>query len=60
MHLGSYQIDGRAANLSASRLKRQDSNLIVIESIGAAAAFKWAYDERFAGAWLRREAIDVF
>jgi phosphatidylserine/phosphatidylglycerophosphate/cardiolipin synthase-like enzyme len=37
MHLKSYQIDGRllrtgAANFSASGLKRQDNDLIVIES----------------------------
>ena len=36
MHLKSYQIDGRmlrsgAANFSASGLKRQDNDLIVIE-----------------------------
>ena len=45
MHLKSYQIDGRllrtgAANFSASGLKRQDNDLIVIESPGAAASFK--------------------
>jgi phosphatidylserine/phosphatidylglycerophosphate/cardiolipin synthase-like enzyme len=39
MHLKSYQIDGRllrtgAANFSASGLKRQDNDLIVIESAG--------------------------
>jgi phosphatidylserine/phosphatidylglycerophosphate/cardiolipin synthase-like enzyme len=44
MHLKSYQIDGRllrtgAANFSASGLKRQDNDLIVIESAEAAAAF---------------------
>jgi phosphatidylserine/phosphatidylglycerophosphate/cardiolipin synthase-like enzyme len=43
MHLKSYQIDGRAlrtgaANFSASGLKRQDNDLIVIESRGAAAS----------------------
>jgi hypothetical protein len=32
----------------ASGLKRQDSDLIVIESSGAAAAFKRAFDARFA------------
>jgi phosphatidylserine/phosphatidylglycerophosphate/cardiolipin synthase-like enzyme len=42
MHLKSYQIDGRllrtgAANFSASGLKRQDNDLIVIESATAAA-----------------------
>jgi phosphatidylserine/phosphatidylglycerophosphate/cardiolipin synthase-like enzyme len=45
MHLKSYQIDGRllrtgAANFSASGLKRQDNDLIVIESAEAAASFK--------------------
>lgn len=53
MHLKSYQIDGRmlrtgAANFSASGLKRQDNDLIVIEST-TAAAFKRNFDERFAG-----------
>ena len=53
MHLKSYQIDGRllrtgAANFSASGLKRQDNDLIVIESTEAAAAFRRAFDERFA------------
>ena len=53
MHLKSYQIDGRllrtgAANFSASGLKRQDNDLIVIESAGAAATFKRVFDARFA------------
>ena len=53
MHLKSYQIDGRllrtgAANFSASGLKRQDNDLIVIESAGAAASFKRNFDARFA------------
>jgi phosphatidylserine/phosphatidylglycerophosphate/cardiolipin synthase-like enzyme len=53
MHLKSYQIDRRllrtgAANFSASGLKRQDNDLIVIESADAAAAFKRAFDARFA------------
>jgi phosphatidylserine/phosphatidylglycerophosphate/cardiolipin synthase-like enzyme len=44
MHLKSYQIDGGilrtgAANFSASGLKREDNDLIVIESVEAAAAF---------------------
>jgi hypothetical protein len=53
--LKSYQIDGRvlrtgAANFFASGLKRQDNDLIVIviESGGAAGAFKRAFDARFA------------
>ena len=53
MHLKCYQIDGRllrtgAANFSASGLKRQDNDLIVIESAGAAASFKRNFDARFA------------
>jgi phosphatidylserine/phosphatidylglycerophosphate/cardiolipin synthase-like enzyme len=48
----SYQIDGRmlragAANFSASGLKRQDNDLIIIESAEAAAAFRRAFDARF-------------
>jgi hypothetical protein len=37
-----------AANFSASGLKRQDKDLIVIESAEAAQAFKHAFDARFA------------
>ena len=53
MHLESYEIDGRllrtgAANSSASGLKRQDNDLIVIESAEAAAAFKRNFEARFA------------
>ncbi len=53
MHLKSYEIDGRllrtgAANFSASGLKRQDNDLIVIESTDAAAAFKHNFEARFA------------
>jgi len=53
MHLKSYQIDGRllrtgAANFSATGLKRQDNDLGVIENAEAAAAFKRAFDARFA------------
>ncbi len=53
MHLKSYQIDGRllrtgAPNFSASGLKRQDNDLIVIEYADAAAVFKRAFDARFA------------
>jgi phosphatidylserine/phosphatidylglycerophosphate/cardiolipin synthase-like enzyme len=52
MHLKSYQIDGRllrtgAANFSASGLKRQDNDLVVIESAEAAAEFKRTFDARF-------------
>jgi phosphatidylserine/phosphatidylglycerophosphate/cardiolipin synthase-like enzyme len=53
MHLKSYQIDGRllrtgAANFSASGLKRQDNDLIVIESPGAAVSFKRNFEARYA------------
>jgi hypothetical protein len=51
--LESYEIDERllrtgAANFSASGLKRQDNDLIVIENAGAAAASKRAFDARYA------------
>ncbi len=70
MHLKSYQIDGRvlrtgAANFSASGLKRQDNDLIVIENPAAAAAFRRRFEEIFAGseplpleADARRDALD--
>jgi phosphatidylserine/phosphatidylglycerophosphate/cardiolipin synthase-like enzyme len=50
--LKSYEIDGRllrtgAANFSASGLKRQDNDLIIIESAEAAAAFKHNFEARF-------------
>ncbi len=53
MHLKSYEIDGRvlrtgAANFSASGEKRQDNDLIVIESAEAAAAFRREFDAIFA------------
>jgi phosphatidylserine/phosphatidylglycerophosphate/cardiolipin synthase-like enzyme len=53
MHLKSYQIDGRvlrtgAANFSASGLKRQDNDLVVIESAAAAASYKRNFEARFA------------
>lgn len=52
MHLKSYEIDGRllragAANFSASGLKRQDNDLIVIESAQAARAFKREFETMF-------------
>ena len=55
MHFKSYQIDGRllrtgAANFSASGLKRQDNELIVIESTEAAAVFKYNFEARFGRA----------
>jgi phosphatidylserine/phosphatidylglycerophosphate/cardiolipin synthase-like enzyme len=53
MHLKSYGIDGRvlhtgAANFSASGLKRQDNDSVVIETAQAASAFKRMFDARFA------------
>lgn len=53
MHLKSYQIDGRwlrtgAANFSASGLKRQDNDLLILESQGAAQAFERRFDAIFA------------
>jgi len=52
MHLKSYQIDGRvlrtgAANFSASGLKRQDNDLIVIVDTQAAAKFMHGFELRF-------------
>ncbi|MGH6863594.1 MAG: phospholipase D-like domain-containing protein [Methylocella sp.] len=53
MHLKSYQIDGRwlrtgAANFSASGLKRQDNDLLVIDSQAAVEVFKRRFDAIFA------------
>jgi phosphatidylserine/phosphatidylglycerophosphate/cardiolipin synthase-like enzyme len=53
MDLKSYEIDGRllrtgAANFSASGLKRQDNDLIVIKDAQAAAKFKHVFEARFA------------
>jgi phosphatidylserine/phosphatidylglycerophosphate/cardiolipin synthase-like enzyme len=53
MHLKSYQIDGRllrtgAANFSASGLKRQDNDLIVIESETAVEHFLRHFETVFA------------
>lgn len=60
MHLKSYQSDGKllrtgAANFSATGLKRQDNDLIVIESADAAAAFERNFEARFAGGNLYRQ-----
>jgi len=41
-----------AANFSASGLKRQDDDLIVIESAGAAAGFKRTFDAQYANGGL--------
>jgi phosphatidylserine/phosphatidylglycerophosphate/cardiolipin synthase-like enzyme len=53
MHLKCYEIDGHllrtgAANFSASGLKRQDNDLIVIDDAQAAAKFKHAFEMRFS------------
>jgi phosphatidylserine/phosphatidylglycerophosphate/cardiolipin synthase-like enzyme len=53
MHLKSYEIDGQllqtgAANFSASGLKRQDNDLIVIRDVQAAAKLKKIFEPRFA------------
>jgi len=45
-----------AANFSASGLKRQDNDLIVIESAEAAAAFKRAFNARYASGEVRPAA----
>ena len=53
MHLKSYQIDGRwlrtgAANFSASGLKRQDNDLLIIDSEAAAKSFEYRFEAIFA------------
>jgi phosphatidylserine/phosphatidylglycerophosphate/cardiolipin synthase-like enzyme len=53
MRLKSYQSDGRllrtgAANFSASGLKRQDNDLIVIKDAQAAAKFQHTFEAQFA------------
>ena len=67
MHLNSYQIDGwllrtGAANFSASGLKRQDNDLVMIESASAAAQFKRAFETKYATGQCpidRRETISI-
>ncbi len=54
MHLKAYQIDGRllrtgAANFSASGLKRQDNDLIIIADAAAAAEFTAPFRGDFRG-----------
>jgi phosphatidylserine/phosphatidylglycerophosphate/cardiolipin synthase-like enzyme len=49
MHIKAYQIDGRllrtgSANFSASGLKRQDNDLIIIDNPAAAITFKRNFD----------------
>lgn len=53
MHLKSYQIDGRllrtgAANFSASGLKKQDNDLIILNDPAAAAEFRRRFETIFA------------
>jgi phosphatidylserine/phosphatidylglycerophosphate/cardiolipin synthase-like enzyme len=53
MHFKSYEIDGQllrtgAANFSASGLKRQDNDLIVLKDAQAATKFKHVFEARFA------------
>ncbi len=53
MHLKAYQIDGRllrtgAANFSASGLKRQDNDLIIIQNAVAAGDFRRHFEAIFA------------
>jgi hypothetical protein len=63
-HLKRYQIDGQllrsgAANFSASGSSARTTNLIVIESSGAAAAaFKRALETRFAPGENRLLGVD--
>jgi phosphatidylserine/phosphatidylglycerophosphate/cardiolipin synthase-like enzyme len=64
MHLKSYQIDGRwlrtgAANFSASGLKRQDNDLLIIDSEAAAKAFESRSDAIFAEGEAFRFAPEV-
>ncbi|MGA2637468.1 phospholipase D-like domain-containing protein [Methylocella sp.] len=52
-HLKAYQIDGRllrtgAANFSASGLKQQDNDLIIIADAAAAAEFRRHFEAIFA------------
>ena len=53
MHLKSYQIDGRwlrtgAANFSAAGLKRQDNDLLIIDSQAAVKSFEQRFEAIFA------------
>jgi len=55
MHLKNYAIDGRilrtgSANFSASGLKHQDNDLIVIESADAVAGFRAQFERVWKGA----------
>jgi phosphatidylserine/phosphatidylglycerophosphate/cardiolipin synthase-like enzyme len=53
MHLKAYQIDGKvlrtgSANFSASGLKRQDNDLIILRNEETAARFKANFERIFA------------
>jgi phosphatidylserine/phosphatidylglycerophosphate/cardiolipin synthase-like enzyme len=53
MHLKSFEVDGKvlrtgATNFSASGEKQQDNDSIVVESVGAAAAFERVFEAMFA------------
>ena len=55
MHLKSYAIDGRilrsgSANLSASGLKQQDNDLIILRESAATHAFEARFEQMWAGA----------
>ncbi|WP_363352344.1 phospholipase D-like domain-containing protein [Methylocystis echinoides] len=55
MHLKSYAIDGRilrsgSANLSASGLKQQDNDIVVVREPSAANAFEARFEQIWAGA----------
>ncbi len=58
MHLKSYSVDGRilrsgSANLSASGLKQQDNDVIVVHEASAARAF----EERFERIWTEAKPL---
>ncbi|WP_442754253.1 phospholipase D-like domain-containing protein [Methylocystis sp. JAN1] len=55
MHLKSYSVDGRvlrsgSANLSASGLKQQDNDLIILREPPTARAFEARFEQLWAGA----------
>lgn len=60
MHLKSYQVDRRrlrtgSANFSFSGLRRQDNDLVVIESVEAVARFVAFFDK----VWLRSDNVKL-
>jgi PLD-like domain len=61
MHLKSYALDGRlvrsgSANLSASGLKQQDNDIVIIQD----AAIVRAFEARFQQIWSAGDAAPVF